>query len=148
MKRSPVPFASLLTLTLTLAVAGCSIAGDYKGKLSESCTIMVTGKDDKATFCKSADDVNDTTFHIEKAGDKLKVVVKGCTILFTSKARGDIEADAGQTCRLTTDGYEGVTNVKGILSREGRWMNAVFSFKPTEPGVTGGLSVLFSGPMK
>ena len=138
-------FASLVMFGVS--VGGCTkIAGDYVGKLSESSTIT-TVKDGRIVV--SSDDVEkpDTTFHVEQAGEKLKIVAKGCTIEFTGKGK-DADALPGQTCKLSLKNYEGTTAVKGTLSREGRWLNAVVSLAPTEPGVEGSLIVLFSGTVK
>lgn len=130
-----------------LSLGGCTkIAGDYVGKLHESSTIR-TVKDGRMVV--SAEDVEKLgeTFHVEQAGDKLKAVVRGCTIEFARKGK---EADAvpGQSCKLSVKSYEGVAAVKGVLSREGRRLNAVLSLAPTEPGVDGSLVVVFSGTVR
>lgn len=131
-----------------LSVGGCTkIAGDYVGKLTESSTITVE-KDGHVVPLPPHDVVKpDTTFRVEQAGDKLKIVAKGCTIEFTGKGK-TADAVPGQTCKLSLKGYEGITRVAGTLSREGRWLNVVLSLGPTEPGVDGSLVVLFSGTVK
>lgn len=130
-----------------LPVGGCTkIAGDYVGKLSESSTIR-TEKDGHVVVSPHNVEQPDTTFHVEQAGDKLKVVAKGCTIEFKGKGK-TVDVVPGQTCKLSLKGYEGSTAVTGTLSREGRWLNVVLSLGPTEPGVDGSLVVLFSGTVK
>ena len=139
--------AFLALVTVGLFLVGCTkIAGDYAGTLTESSTI-ITVQNGRMTSTGGGVAATGATLRVERAGDKLKVLVKGCTILFTGNDR-NAEADAGQMCRLSVKGYEGMTAVTGNLTREGRWLNAVVSFAATESGTSGAHAVTFSGTAK
>jgi hypothetical protein len=130
-----------IALSLTL-LCGCTkkLAGKYTGKLSESSDIMKDG-----SLPTPYGPSTNTTLEIVAEGDKLSTVVKGCKILFKQTPKGDADTTSDQTCRISIPGYDGTAKVKGTLSREGRWLNAVFNFAPTEPKTSGALVVLFSG---
>jgi hypothetical protein len=133
---------ALLAVRLSGALlVGCArkLAGEYTGKLTESSDIMKDGR------LIQVDSKTDATFRIVSAGDKLSTVVRECTLLLAPTAKRD-EVDVAAARRASFPfRLQGTATAKGTLSREGRWLNAVFSFQPVEREMSGTLVVLFSG---